>query len=193
MAEGEGVFEDEKTWTSLCNDKQFSMFVGLSQRQIMHFYRFLGVYASDGGRYAKPHLTYNVIVGGPTTYQETFNLWGPLVEGHHVFLILTRRPDPTRGINKFGAFYFKPYSCKADYPPSSETAYYDDADVLCYGEVIPIGRVYREPLEKCDSNEQRDLKAGITGTSQDAFQVRVTTVPLIMGARRVCRDLFSYA
>jgi hypothetical protein len=193
MELGEDVFEDDKTWNSLCNDKQFSPFVGVSMRQIMHFYRFLGLYASDGGRYAKPHLTYNIVVGGPTTYQEAFNLWGPLTEGHNVFLILTRRPNPTAGSKIYGAFYFKPYACKEDFPPSSETIYYDEAGIMRYGKVIPVGRVYRTPLEKADSEEQRNIKSGITSTSHEAFQTRITTVPLIMGARRCCRDLFDYA
>jgi len=190
---GEGVFEGAKNWNNLCNDKQFSQFVGISSSQIKHFYKYLGLYASDGGRYAKPHFTYNIMVGGPTTYQEAFNLWGPLTEGHNVFLILTRRNESTAGVRKYGAFYFKPWYGREDYPPKEERVYFDEAGVQHFGDAVPVGRVYRTPLEKCDSLEQRNIKAGITATSQESFQTRITTVSLVLGPRRVCRDLFYYA
>lgn len=190
---GEALLDDEANWTKISTNRTFSAFIGVSLKLIMYCYRFVGLYASDGGRYAKPHLTYNVIVGGPTTYQEAFNIWGTLTEGYNVGLILTRRRDPTGRANSYAEFYLKPWQGHEDYPPNDEdTAYYDEAGIKHYGRYIPVGYVYRTPLEPADPAEQRDRKAGLLANSVDADQTRVSTVALVIGPRRVCRDLFLF-
>ena len=194
LEKGESVFTaDPRIDEKITNDSKYSLLWACSPKHIVECYKWLGLYASDGGRWRKPHLTYNIQVGGPSTYQETWNIWGNVVEGHNLFLILTRRLDAERstpGRPVYAEFYFKPWYGHTEYPPKQETVYYDDAGFVRYGRVINVGTVLKVPTE-FTTKELSLVKAGINTNSQQAFAVKITTVAINATARRICRELYE--
>jgi hypothetical protein len=174
-------------------DMHYRSFTGLSRYHILKQYPIAGAYMSDDGRddATLAYRTVNVCWQGPTTYQEVFNYWGALHEGHNCFFILKRRYDPmasTPNKKVYKEFYLQPWFGFEPFPPDPELDYYDDAGLLEKGAVFPVGRVYRAPLE-ISSEVVRETKAGRYGEAASRG-VLCETVCLNMGPSRACLDMY---
>jgi hypothetical protein len=175
-------------------DMHHRAFTGLSRQHILRQYPFAGNYMSDDGRddATIASRTLNICWQGPTTYQEAVNVWGALHEGHKCFLILKRRFDPassTTTQKKYKEFYLQPWFGFEPFPPDNELEYYDDAGLLEYGAVFPVGRCYRAPLD-ISSEVVRETKAGKHGDLASRG-VLCETVALDMGPSRACLDMYQ--
>jgi hypothetical protein len=170
-------------------------FVGLSRHHILNLYPFAGVYMSDDGRddATIAHRTLNICWQGPTTYQQVFNIWGPVHEGHLCGLILKRRYDPqssTLSKKVYKEFYLQPWMGFEPMPPDSELEYYDDSGRIEFGVFLPVGRVYQAP-EVVSELHVREIKAGFNRelASRNVF---CETVALNIGPSRACLDMYAY-
>jgi hypothetical protein len=177
------------------HDMHRKCFMGLSRQHILEAFPFAGGYVSDDGRddATIASRTINICWQGPTIYQEVYNVWGPVHEGHLCGLILKRRYDPqssTLDKKVYKEFYLQPWSGFEPMPGDEELEYYDDAGYLEYGVFIPVGRAYRAPLNVSEQHV-REVKAGYN-REMASRGVFCETVALNMGPSRACLDMYAY-
>lgn len=191
---GEGVFtENDKIKEKILYNKQLALLITCSPWHILEIYKSYGNYASDSGRFAKPHLTLDIQTGGPMTYQETWNLWGNVREGDNLFFILKRKLDTSRsteGRRVYGEFQFVPHACHAAYPSMAARYYQDDAGIDRWGEAIIVGSVNKLPIYY-PNPDLIPIKAGLTADAQQAFATKIETVSVAIRQPHVNMDLWS--
>lgn len=194
LVEGERAFvKNTEVSERIATDRRYNVLMPCSRRHILEAYNLLGIYAGDSGREAKKQLTYTVQVAGCSTYQDPWNLWGNVREGHRLFFILKRRKDEQRsrpGKPVYAEFQFVPYATNLNYPPQRATRYYDDAGHVQYGAVLRFGTVYKVPLSLPQSEEMH-AKAGLVTDSEHAQALTIHQLSVTINPARVNSDLYA--
>lgn len=141
---GEMHFFEEKNIGEVLNKRDLSMLYALSAKAICNKWRFLGVRIQQVGRPDDAGLAVTVQVGGPTVFNDPWNIWGNVGAHDRLFLILRRRFD--HATSTYREFQFVPSSSKNNYPTKEERYYEDLADLARYGYVICVGSVWQQPI-----------------------------------------------
>jgi hypothetical protein len=183
---GESGLEKEAL-DQMLNDYKVHALWAYYAKAILSTYSFLGVRINQTNAVGTPGTAVSIQTGGPTTFEEPWNMWGGVGIGDALFLVLKRRLDTAT--NKYREFQLFPVSSTRLFPQESERYYEDDGGNPRLGHVIKVGTVWQQPTH-CPAPDVSRKKAGLATTATAAAMDVIDTISIVVGPQHRERECF---
>ena len=173
----------------ILSNRLYTKLTCLSLKHIVETFRYGGLYTS-GDNNKKAICQIVIGLQGPAGPFPADNIWGTLLQGDRVWLILKALPnkDYVEGGTEpeYKYFQFVP-RIGHSYPSCEERFYRDASGKACFGIGIYVGEVVYEPIRDVEPQLCKKM-AGLTASSREAYEfqkMNTCKVVLDVGSSKV--------